>query len=146
MKYLVSLNHEPPFATQEYVDLFSKQVTVIGKPDFNVKSKGELPFGAPASYWFSVKEYDQVAEVRKLSIPVRILQPERDYQVTVEDNLVMWKEGLEGKENIEIKVGEGLNHLFMAGQGPSTPDDYALEGHVEEVVVMDVCEWIKNNC
>lgn len=146
MKYLVSLNHEPPFATQEYVDLFSKQVAVIGKPEFNVKSKGELPFGAPASYWFSVKEYDQVAEVKKLSIPVRILQPERDYQVTVEDDLVMWKEGLEGKENIEIKVGEGLNHLFMAGQGPSTPDDYALEGHVEEAVVMDVCEWIKNNC
>jgi len=50
MKYLVSLNHQPPFATQEYVDLLSKQVAAIGNPDFNAKSKGELPFGAPASY------------------------------------------------------------------------------------------------
>jgi hypothetical protein len=74
------------------------------------------------------------------------LQPGKDYQVTVEDDLTMWKEGLEGKENTEIKVYEGLNHFFMADQGPSTPDDSALERHVDEAVVMGVCEWIKNSC
>lgn len=145
MKYLVSLNHDPPFATQEYVDLLSKQVAVIESPDFNTKSE-ELPFGAPRSYWLSVKEYDQVAEVKKLDIPVRILQPGRDYQVTVEDDLVMWKDGLMGKGNIETKVYERLNHLFMAGEGPSTPEDYAMEGNVDEAVIVDICEWIVKMC
>lgn len=145
MQYLVSLNHDPPFATQEYVDLLSKQVAVIKSADFAAKSKEELPFNAPTSYWLSVKEYDQVAEVQKLNIPVIILQPGRDYQVTIEDDLKLWKEGLKGKENVEMKVCEGLNHLFMAGEGPSTPEDYAVEGHVDEAVNLDICEWIKHH-
>jgi alpha-beta hydrolase superfamily lysophospholipase len=146
MKYLVSLNYDPPFANQEYLDLFEKQVAVIESSKFSAKSKEELPFGAPALYWLSVKEYDQVAEVKKLNIPVSLLQPGRDYQVTVEDDLAIWKEGLKEKENIEMKVYEGLNHLFMAGEGPSTPEDYALEGHVNEAVIIDICEWIKKRC
>jgi hypothetical protein len=145
MRYLVSLSHNPPFATQEYVELLAKQVAVIEKPDFNAKNEGDLPFGAPASYWSSVKEYDQVAEAKRLNIPVCILQPGRDYQVTVEDDLVKWKEGLEGKVNVDVKVCEGLNHLFMAGEGRSTPEDYAVEGHVDETAVIAICEWIKNS-
>ena len=50
MRYLVSLNRDPPFATQEYVELLAKQVAVIKSPDFNAESKEELPFDAPASY------------------------------------------------------------------------------------------------
>jgi uncharacterized protein len=146
MKYLASLNHEPPFASQEYVALLSKQVAYIEDPEFNAKSKEELPFGAPAAYWLSVKDYDQVDEARKLGLPICILQPGRDYQVTVEDDLVMWEKGLEGKENIEIKVYERLNHLFMVGEGPSTPDEYGLEDHVKEAVVMDISAWIKKLC
>ncbi|KAE9371081.1 alpha/beta-hydrolase [Stipitochalara longipes BDJ] len=145
MQYLVSLNHDPPFATQDYVELLAQQVAVIKDPDFNATSKDNLPFAAPASYWLSVKEYDQVAEVKKLSIPVYILQPGRDYQVTVEGDLVKWKEGLKDKDTVEIKVYEGLNHLFLAGEGPSTPEDYAVEEHVEEAAVMDICEWIKKS-
>ena len=73
----------------------------------------------------SVKEYGQVREAKEMDIPVSILQPERDYQVTVEDDLAMCKEGLKEKENVEMKVYQGLNHLLMAGEGPSTPEDYA---------------------
>ncbi len=143
MKYLVSLDHDPPFATQEYVSLLTKQVAVIESANFNAESKEELPFGAPASYWLSVKEYDQIAEAMKLDIPVRIVQPGRDYQVTIEDDLEIWKDGLKGKEGLEMKVYEGLNHLLMAGEEPPTPEDYAQEGHVDEAVIVDICEWIK---
>ena len=146
MQYLVSLNHNPPFATQEYVELLSKQVAVIEDSNFDATSKWDLPFGVPASYWWSVKKYDQVAEARKLNIPIFILQPERDYQVTAEDDLVKWMEGLEGKVNVDIKVCGRLNHLFMAGEGPSTPEEYAVEGHVDEAVVTAICQWIKKRC
>ncbi|PMD36318.1 hypothetical protein L207DRAFT_637446 [Hyaloscypha variabilis F] len=145
MRYLVSLNHDPPFATQEYVELLSKQIAVIEDPKFNAASKEDLPFGAPASYWLSVKEYDQVAEAKKLNVPICILQPGSDYQVTVEDDLVKWEEGLKAKVNVDIKVCEGLNHLLMAGEGPSTPEDYSVEGHVDEAVVVAICEWIKKS-
>jgi hypothetical protein len=58
----------------------------------------------------------------------------------------MWKDGLEGKENIEMKVYDRLNHLFMAGEGPSTPEDYAMEANMDEAVIIDVCEWIMKMC
>jgi hypothetical protein len=38
-----------------------------------------------------------------------------------------------------------LNHLLMAGEGPSTPEDYSVEGHVDEAVVVAICEWIKKS-
>jgi pimeloyl-ACP methyl ester carboxylesterase len=146
IQYLASLNHDPPFATQAFVDLFAKQVAVIESPDFGKTTPvEELPFEAPASYWLSVKEYDQVAAAAALDISIAVLQAGRDYQVTVEDDYEKWKEGLKGKKNVTLKVYGGLNHLFLSGEGPSTPDDYALEEHVDEKVVVDICTWIKEH-
>lgn len=148
INYLVSIEHDPPFATQEFATALETQVETIKSPEFSPNtSTEELPFGAPASYWLSVKEYDQVATAAKLDIPIAILQPGRDYQVTVEDDLEKWKVGLEkgGKKDVTFKIYEGLNHLLIAdgGEGQATPDAYAKEGYVDESVVEDICAWIK---
>lgn len=33
-------------------------------------------------------------------------------------------------------------HLFIAGEGKSTPDEYEQPGHVAELAVTDIAEWI----
>jgi hypothetical protein len=35
-----------------------------------------------------------------------------------------------------------LNHLFIAGTGPSLPLEYQVPGHVAEEVVRDIATWI----
>jgi hypothetical protein len=35
-----------------------------------------------------------------------------------------------------------LNHLFIAGSGPSLPAEYQIPGHVAEDVVRDIAAWI----
>ena len=36
----------------------------------------------------------------------------------------------------------GLNHMFVAGAGPSTPAEYQQEGHVDAAVVRDIATWV----
>ena len=35
-----------------------------------------------------------------------------------------------------------LNHLFIAGTGPSLPAEYEVPGHVAEEVMRDIASWI----
>lgn len=69
-----------------------------------------------------------------------IVQPGKDYQVTVEDDLVVWKKRLEGKRDITFKVYDELNHLLI-----EAPETYAKEGYVDEGVVGDICAWIREH-
>jgi hypothetical protein len=35
-----------------------------------------------------------------------------------------------------------LNHLFIAGTGPSFPAEYQVPGHVADQVIRDIATWI----
>ena len=98
--------------------------------------------GSYASYWYDLEKRDPVAEARKLSCPLLILQGERDYQVTMVD-FNNWKEGLSSQDNVTFKLYPRLNHLFVAGEGKSTPGEYQNPGHVDKQVIEDIAQWIK---
>lgn len=107
-------------------------------------SAAELPFGIPASYWLDFKAYDPVRTAASLSRPMLILQGERDYQVTMED-FSIWRRGLTAFGHIRLKSYPSLNHLFMPGSGPSTPQEYFTKGTVDNTVIDDIAGWIKEN-
>ena len=71
-----------------------------------------------------------------------ILQGERDYQVTMKD-FEGWKKSLSSRKNAEFKTYAKLNHLFMEGKGKSTPAEYETAGHVAQIVIDDIANWIK---
>ena len=100
-----------------------------------------LVLGAPASYWLDLAGYDPVAEAKKLTQPLLVLQGGRDYQVT-EADFARWK-ALEGTGRATLKLYPKLNHLFVTGEGKSRPDEYAAEGHVAAEVLDDVAAWVK---
>jgi len=77
----------------------------------------------------------------KLAKPTLVLQGERDYQVTMVD-FANWKKALGASPFAKLKTYPKLNHLLIAGEGQSGPDEYMLPGHVDEAVVKDVAEWI----
>jgi hypothetical protein len=74
-----------------------------------------------------------------------ILQGERDYQVTIDGDFSKWNESFYTNDNVTLKTYELLNHLFISGSGPPTNAEYLVEGHVDEEVIDDVSEWIKNH-
>jgi dienelactone hydrolase len=102
---------------------------------------GEMPIGAPASYWKDLGTYDAPATAGTLKLPILVLQGERDYQVTKAD-YAGWQKALGKKKTAKLILYQKLSHLFIAGEGPSTPEEYDKPGHVDEQVVADIASWI----
>jgi len=83
-----------------------------------------------------------LAKSQALQQPVLILQGERDYQVTMDD-FHRWKAALSSQPNVTFRSYAPLNHLFIEGNGKSSPAEYNRPGHVAEVVINDIAHWIK---
>jgi hypothetical protein len=98
-------------------------------------------FGAPAVYWLDLRSYDPVRVAGGLTIPLLILRGERDYQVTAAD-AAGWQ-SLAGRAATSFRTYPGLNHLFLAGAGPSLPEEYQRAGHVAEEVIHDIAAWVR---
>ena len=104
----------------------------------------ELPLGiVPASYWLDLRGYNPAEMARELTRPMLILQGGRDYQVT-EADFQLWKKSLSSRNNVEFRHYPKLNHLFIEGEGKSTPDEYRVSGHIAPNVINTIAYWIKN--
>lgn len=97
--------------------------------------------GAAPSYWLDLRTYDAPATAAKLTLPILILQGERDYQATGKD-LANWMQTLAHRPNVQFQTYPALNHLFIAGTGPSGPAEYQVPGFVSEEVVRDLAEML----
>ncbi len=97
--------------------------------------------GVPASYWAHLHSLDPAGTAAKLKMPILVIQGGRDYQVTMAD-FRLWKQRLGNCKNATLKLFPRVNHLFIAGEGPSGPAEYQQPGHVDEQVVKYIAEWL----
>ncbi len=104
--------------------------------------KMEVLLGAAPTYWLDLRGYDPAAAARAVERPLLVLHGGRDYQVTEKD-LLRWRAALAERENAAIRQYPTLNHLFVEGEGPSTPLEYERPAHVAERVVTDLAAWLK---
>jgi uncharacterized protein len=98
--------------------------------------------GAPASYFYDLDSRDEIGFARKLCKPILILHGARDYQVGDED-IAYWRKGLKGTPGVTIETIPKLNHLFIAGSGRPSPDEYSVPGYVDPEVIAKVSSFIK---
>ena len=140
-RYLISLHGQPSSESQAKLDELLAEVAKVKKLTPGDSSSTALLLHAPPSYWLDLREHDTLAIAKELKQPLLILQGGRDYQVT-EVDFKRWKESLAAHSNVTFKLYPKLNHLFIAGEGRSTPDEYEEPGHVAEGVVADIAEWI----
>jgi uncharacterized protein len=94
-----------------------------------------------AKYVADLKGYDPAAMANSSTTPLLILQGERDFQITMKD-FAGWKAGLTRRGEATLRSYPGLNHLFIAGDGKPTAEEYEQAGHVAAAVIGDVAEWI----
>lgn len=96
---------------------------------------------APVSYLIDLRGYHPPTAAKALSMPLLVLQGERDYQVTMDD-FRAWKTALDGRATVRFQSYPSLNHLFAAGSGPSAPAEYRVASHVDAPVVDDIATWV----
>lgn len=141
LNYLASLTPTMSPEQQKHLDDMKAavaKVKLLTSADANSET---FIFGAPPRYWLDLRDYVPAETAKELSCRMLILQGARDYQVTVEDYQV-WQTTLAGRPNVTAKLYPELNHLFIAGEGKSTPAEYMQPNHVSEEVVKDIAKWI----
>lgn len=83
----------------------------------------------------------QVDAALRLTLPMLILQGERDYQVSMLD-FGLWQKALQDRDHTVLHSYPRLNHIFMGGVGKSNPMEYQIEGHVASDVIEDIAGFI----
>jgi dienelactone hydrolase len=106
-------------------------------------SSKDLPLGISPAYWKDLHDHEPSDDVKTLTMPILILQGGRDYQVLTKSDFEGWKSALSHKKNATFELFPKLNHLFIAGEGKSTPQEYMVEGHVEKDVIDSIVQWMK---
>jgi hypothetical protein len=95
------------------------------------------------SYFIDLRSYDPMKTARAIGIPILVAHAARDYQITAAD-LEGWRVGLADRARTTIQVYEGLNHMFVAGGGASTPEEYLRPDHVAPQLVEDLAAFVKS--
>ncbi len=141
LQYIASLNAVVPPELQQMIDDAKALIQKVNAltPQSN---QDEIIFHAPASYWLDLRGYDAIKAASQLKIPLLVAQGERDYQVTMDD-FKATQQGLAGYSDVTFKSYPTLNHLFIAGVGKITPQEYAVAGSVDATFISDVAIWIK---
>jgi uncharacterized protein len=132
-------------AEKEQLHILEMQVAKVKSNTLTIQTvASELPLGVHANYWMVLNKYHPLETVKKLKSRILILQGERDYQVTMID-YALWKKELSDNKNASFKSYPKLSHLFIEGEGNSTPSEYENAGNVADYILTDISEWIKKN-
>ncbi len=120
------------------------KISALKKSDIE---SGGMILGASPAYWLDLQEHDPLVDIRDIDRPILFLQGGRDYQVTTDGDFKRWQKTIaeSGKDNLcQFKLYPALNHLFIKGTGPCTPQEYFDKpGHIDEQVISDIAAWIK---
>lgn len=143
MDYIAALPGHGSDLERQEIEKIKKAIAVVKDRQALAKlDKTAIVFGGPASYWLDLQDYNPPTAAQSLKQPLLILQGERDYQVTMKE-FRSWQTALADHKNVTFKSYPQLNHLFIAGKGMSTPEEYQQSGHVAEEVVKDIANWLK---
>ena len=84
--------------------------------------------------------------LKDLTKPILVMQGDKDFHVSVENDFNKYKEILENRPNAAFTLYPGLNHLFMKsvyGKVSKAMKEYKVPQHVEEYVMDDITQWVK---
>ena len=139
-EYVASLGNGPsPEVQKRLADLRAEVLKVRNLTPG--KANPPVLMGLPLAYLLDLKGYDPLAAAKRLTIPMLFLQGERDFQVTMKD-FDLWKSALGGRSNATFRAYPALNHLFIAGEGKSSPAEYRVAGNFSGEAVGAIANWL----
>ena len=141
--YLYGLSGAMSDAQKADLEQLKRKVARVKDPTLSNKTPAnDLPLNISPSYWLDLRANPPTEIAKTLAMRLLIMQGGRDYQVSAAGDFPLWQKALAGKNNVTFKLYPKLYHLFIAGEGPSTPQEYSIEGHVSEEVIHDIAHWI----
>jgi dienelactone hydrolase len=144
VRLIAEREHVPPAEANPRIAAVEASVREIESPSLKMGTTVNfLGAKVPASYWLSLRNYHPGRVAAALRIPILVLQGGRDYQVPPSE-FALWKKALAGHKNATFQLYPALNHIFVAGTGPSIPSEYLKPGHVDGEVIDAIATWIRS--
>lgn len=128
--------------------IFSKKFDGLYEmPDEEAKKKKFA--GSTTLYYFKEMGKKTAADyLRESEKPVLILQGGMDFQVLPSEDFAAFREQLQGRENVEYRLYEELNHVFVKGiynDVLKAGREYRVEQHIGADVIDDIAAFIRKN-
>jgi len=143
LTYIAGLDGTISEAEKSQLQMVKTAAAKVKDPALSVDTPAEeLPLGIPAAWWLDLRDYHPAETAKTLAIPILLLQGGRDYQVTKAD-FDLWQQTLKDKKNAKLIFYPDLNHLFIAGEGMATPEEYMQPASVAQIVIDQIAKWIK---
>jgi dienelactone hydrolase len=142
-QYLYTLQGAMTDQQKSEIEALKLKVAKVKDPNLSAQvPASELPLNIAAAYWLDLRGYQPAEVAKSLAMRLLVLQGERDYQVSPDQDFSLWKAAMAGKPNATLKLYPKLNHLFIAGEGQPNPQEYGTVGHVSPEVIADIARWI----
>ncbi len=138
-EYLANADEKVTQEEQKQIETIKNQVKQLNSPEKIPQNKAIL--SAYKNYWIDLAEYNPIKAAEKITVPVLVLQGERDYQVTMEQ-FNMWKNSFQDTDNWLFKSYTSLNHFMMPGTGSPSSEEYRTRSHVDDEVILDIIQFI----
>jgi fermentation-respiration switch protein FrsA (DUF1100 family) len=84
-----------------------------------------------------------VTTAQALTLPLLVLQGDRDIQVSPQRDFGRWKQAFAGNPRVRLIDYPTLSHLFMPAGDPPGLADYQRPAHVDSMLIGDIAQWIK---
>jgi pimeloyl-ACP methyl ester carboxylesterase len=145
VRYLATLRGAVGSQATTELPQVEQVAAAIDNPDLAQENPSTVIFGGVGPrYYLSLQDYEEVPTARSIRQPLLLLQGDRDYQVTVANDLDVWLKGLAGRRGVTTVQFPRADHLFIDGSGPSSPLDYDQPGHVDPKVIATIASWVKS--
>lgn len=139
-RYLLGLDGDITAPEQAFLDALDAQIAAA-RSDVPAAAN-TLPLGVPQHFWKSIEAVDARADAKALGKPLLLVHGGRDFQITDTD-WALWQAALKGRNDVAWKRYPALNHIGIAGTGPSSLKEYTQTGHVDDQLVDDIATWIE---
>ncbi|MCU0441175.1 MAG: lysophospholipase [Bacteroidia bacterium] len=144
LNYLYPDSSQLNYQDYAYATKLKREAAYTMSKKFSMRTpKDSLPNQITASYWISVNAYKQTEVFKQVQTPALILQGERDYQANSTDIALWQKAAALRTAPTQFKTYPTLNHLLVAGQGPSKPIEYQTQGNVAESIIQQISMWMQ---
>ena len=107
--------------------------------------KKNIGNGITAYYFKEMGEHAASDYLTNNQKPIFIMQGEKDFQATVENDFNAYKALLSEKENVSFKLYENLSHAFVPsvyGDIMKANKEYNVEQHIGDEVISDIANFI----
>jgi dipeptidyl aminopeptidase/acylaminoacyl peptidase len=132
-------------AKKQIASFSSKLANIYNLSDEEAKSTSILGKYTKAYYLKEMGEHPSVDYLNRMDKPIFILQGEKDFQVSIENDFNGYKKLLGDRPNVTFKLYPNLNHLFMPsvyGEILKAKKEYRVAQHVDQQVINDIADWI----